>query len=175
MVTMYSSDYTRAQVLRFRPTHLASLRRLVGREVCAADLLSSVETNKMPHLRLSDCPKETREFRAPFVDSSCWRELIEVLKTLNSSPISIWIEHTRGIGTLVVPGLSEVNFSEVFKIPGQVATFMTADGKNTMLLTDEVDDKAEIVELQGFDWSNAFDLFSGGTLIETPRVRASRH
>jgi hypothetical protein len=175
MVVMTSSEYTRTQVLRFRPSYLANLQRLVGRAVRAEELLSPTETMKLPQSKMRDCPKETREFRSPFVQSDDWKSFVAILQNLNSSPISIWIEHTRGIGTLVVPELSQINFTEVFKIPGQLAVFMTLDGRNKMLLTDEVDDKAEVVELQGFDWSNAFDIFIGGSLIETSNVRSSSH
>jgi hypothetical protein len=175
MVLMTSNEYTRSQVLRFRPSYLANLQRLVGREVRTDDLLSPAETRQIPNLKLRECPKETREYRAPFVQNDDWRELVAVLQKLNASPVSIWIEHTSGIGALVVPELSQINFGEVFKMPGQLAVFMTLDGRNKMLLTDEPDEKAEVVELQGLDWTNAFDLFYGGNLVDKANARVKRH
>ena len=102
-------------------------------------------------------------------------ELLDILQKLNPSPIAIWITHTRGIGALVVPTLRDINHTYAFQITGGLAAFVTTDRNDRLLVDNDLHDRSETIELQGVNWSNAFDLFNGGNVLPPPFRKAMRH
>ena len=170
-----TSEYSRTQVLRHRPSYLADLQMLMGWPVAADDLLSTDESLFIREGKFKKCPKMERHFRAGFVGSNDFFELLGILQKLNPSPISVWITHTRGIGALVVPTLRDISYTYAFQIVGELAAFVTTDGNDRLLVVNDLDDRSETIELQGVNWSNAFDLFKGGIVVHPPPRKGMRH
>ena len=170
-----TSEYSRTQVLRQRPSYIADLQMLVGRPVAADDLMSTDETLALREGKFKQCPKTERHFPAGFVGSNDFFNLLGILQKLNPSPISVWITHTRGIGALVVPTLRDINYTYAFQITGELAAFVTTDGNDRLLVDNDLDDRSETIELQGVNWSNAFDLFSGGVAVPSTPKEEMRH
>lgn len=170
-----TNEYSRTQVLRNRPSYLADLQLLVGRPVAVHDLLFTDETLAIREGKFKECPREERHFRAGFVGSKDFFELLDILHKLNPSPISVWITHTRGIGALVVPVLRDINYTYAFQITGGLAAFVTTDGNDRLLVDNDLDDRSETIELQGVNWPNAFDLFNGGIVVSPPPSKGMRH
>ena len=140
-----TSEYSRTQVLRHRPSYLADLQMLMGWPVAADDLLSTDESLFIREGKFKKCPKMERHFRAGFVGSNDFFELLGILQKLNPSPISVWITHTRGIGALVVPTLRDISYTYAFQIVGELAAFVTTDGNDRLLVVNDLDDRSEIL------------------------------
>ena len=163
-MTWLKSEYTRTEVLRYRPRYLEDLSKLVGRRVSANELLPVDQTRTLSGENLNVVPKIDTYFDPGFADSHHFQKLLNILVQLNSNPVAIWIRHTIGIGALVVPSLKFVIHSQAFHIEGEVAAYVTIDRKNRMRVDNDVDDRNECVQLQGIEWTNAIDLYSGAMI-----------
>jgi hypothetical protein len=170
------NEYTRATVLRIRSRYLNDMQQLLGRLVGNDELLPIEETKRFRLGKFSRCPKTVAEFPAGFVASAMFLELIAVLKSVNPVAVSIWIRDTIGIGTIVVSDLHEINFPNSFNVTGQLAAFITIDGKDRMLIENDLEEKTETIELQGIHWIALIDFLTeaGGTIIPGYDLNATR-
>jgi hypothetical protein len=147
---------------------LTDLRKLAGRSIDVGNLASIEQTTEIRNGKFRECPKVALDFPIGFVGSNDFKSLIGILQSLNSSAISIWIRDTIAIGTLVIPTLNDIDFFSCFEVFGEVTTVITTDAEDRMLLVNDPDDKTETIELQGVNWSNAYDLYVG-------KIEALRH
>jgi hypothetical protein len=175
---MEMTEYTRTQFLRYRKSYLAELEKFVGRVVRTDELMSASEAGALlGNAKFRRCPKVFRKFHEGFVGSTSFFKLLKILEELNPSPVSIWVLHTQGMGALVVPSLKEIDHKFAFVTDGEVASFITTDGNDIIVIENEIDDHTETIELQGLNWSGAFDIFQSQMLIveETQTETKTEH
>lgn len=141
--------------------YLASLAKIVGKEVKREDLLSLEEVEKLRQKKANYLNYSVNRHEVSF---SCLtptevQKFFEELYLLNKKSTYLWIEGSNECGLLMLPSIKSINYSFLFD-PGliQILTFSTVDLEDRLLLDIDLNEDNQplmlTIESQGKNWSS---------------------
>jgi hypothetical protein len=145
---------------RHLSSHLNGLASLVNGPVSASDLLSPQEVSRLRE-KIDNQTRRSRmeKFQIPFEEKLTvrFKNLVNALHEMNSSPIYVWTPLSNDCGLLQVESLRSVDYSFGFDVvPEGLFSLVTVDLLDEMLLDFSEDDRGKRIleiELYGLHWS----------------------